>query len=259
VSFTETVILAAFAGATIFIGLPVGRLVGLSPRVRVALAAASSGVILFLLVEILGHAIEPVEEALTAAREGGPAGEFAMRATALAGGLILGLLSVTYLSRRRSASSQGGISPRQMALGTATGLGLHNFSEGLAIGQSAAGGATTLALVLVIGFALHNSTEGFAISAPLGLGTRPSWRFLGALGVVGGGPTFLGGIVGYSFVSPVLSIAFLSLAAGALIFVFNEIMAASRRFSLPMVAGAALSLGFSVAVGTELVLELAGA
>ena len=200
-----------------------------------------------------------MEGALTAAREGGSAAEFATRAVALVGGLAVGMLSVTYLSRRLSGSAQSGISPRHMALGTAAGLGLHNFSEGLAIGQSAAIGATTLALVLVIGFALHNATEGFAIGAPLGLGDRPSWRFLALTGVIGGGPTFLGGVVGYSLVSPILSIAFLSLAAGALIFVFNEIMAAARRFSLPMVAGAALSLGFFVALGTEFVLELAGA
>ena len=32
----------------------------------------------------------------------------------------------------------------------ATGIGLHNFSEGLAIGQSAAAGEISLALVLII-------------------------------------------------------------------------------------------------------------
>ena len=49
----------------------------------------------------------------------------------------------------------------------ATGIGLHNFSEGLAIGQSAASDEISLAIVLVIGFALHNATEGFGICAPL--------------------------------------------------------------------------------------------
>ena len=43
----------------------------------------------------------------------------------------------------------------------------------LAIGGSAASGATSLALVLVIGFALHNATEGFGIAAPLTSGERP--------------------------------------------------------------------------------------
>ena len=57
----------------------------------------------------------------------------------------------------------------------ATGIGLHNFAEGLAIGQSAARGEISLALVLVIGFALHNATEGFGIVAPLA-GETPSGR-----------------------------------------------------------------------------------
>jgi ZIP family zinc transporter len=91
------------------------------------------------------------------------------------------------------------------------------------------------------------------------MGDRPSWGFLALAGVVGGGPTFLGSLVGYVLVSPVLSILFLGLAAGALIFVFNEMMAASRRFSLPMVTGLALTLGLLVAFGTDFVLSAAGA
>ena len=150
------------------------------------------------------------------------------------------------------------MSPRQIALGTAVGLGLHNFSEGLAIGQSAAIGATSFALLLVIGFALHNATEGFAISAPLSQGERPTWRFLGLAGLMGGGPTFVGGVLGYAVVSPVLSILFLGLAAGALIFVFNEIMGVARRFSMPMVTGAALTIGLLAAFGTDFILVAAG-
>ena len=151
------------------------------------------------------------------------------------------------------------MSVRDIALGTAIGLGLHNFSEGLAIGQSAATGATAFALVLVIGFALHNATEGFGIAAPLTSGPQPTWAFLAALGVIGGGPTFLGGVIGYSFVSPLLSIVFLGVAAGALIYVFNEMMAASRRFAQPVAANVALLLGLLVAFGTDFFLVAVGA
>jgi ZIP family zinc transporter len=84
----------------------------------------------------------------------------------------------------------------------AIGIGLHNFAEGLAIGQSAAGGEISLALTLVVGFGLHNATEGFGIVAPLSGGReRPSWRFLGLLGLIGGGPTFFGTLVGQAWVS----------------------------------------------------------
>jgi ZIP family zinc transporter len=260
-SFVQTVILSAFAGGTIFLGLPVGRLRNLSTRCQAALTTAAAVVIHFLIYDVLSQAVGPVTAALDAARAGsGSTANFALDAAVLGGSVAFGLLSVTYLTQRLSArGKRPALSPQQIAIGTAVGLGLHNFSEGLAIGQSAATGATTFALLLVIGFALHNTTEGFAIGAPLSQGERPTWSFLGGAGIVGGGPTFLGGVLGYSIVSPLLSIAFLGLAAGALIFVFNEMMAVSRKFSLPMVTGVALTLGLLVAFGTDFVLTAAGA
>src|SRR6266508_2634036 len=83
---------------------------------------------------------------------------------------------------------------------SATGIGLHNFSEGLAIGQSAAQDKLSLAYVLVIGFGLHNATEGFGIVAPLtGDAEPPSWRFLGLMGLIGGAPTFFGTLLGQAW------------------------------------------------------------
>ena len=79
------------------------------------------------------------------------------------------------------------------------------------------------------------------------------------MGLIGGGPTFVGGVVGYSFVSPLLSIAFLGLAAGALIFVFNEMMSVARRMSVPMVATTALLIGLLAGFGTDFILTFAGA
>src|SRR5437016_2311766 len=88
---------------------------------------------------------------------------------------------------------------RALLNAVAIGLGLPNFSEGLTIGQSAAKGELSLALLLIIGFGLHNATEGFGIVAPLSAeAVRPSWAFLCGLGLIGGGPTFVGTIVGQS-------------------------------------------------------------
>lgn len=259
-TFEQTIVLAAIAGATIFIGLPVGRLRNLTIRTQVMLTTAAAGVILFLIWDILSQAVEPVETALEAARTGsGPVADFAVAAAILGVSLSVGLLSIVWLTRRLRPVPGDAVRPREIALGTAVGLGLHNLSEGLAIGGSAASGATSLALVLVIGFALHNATEGFGIAAPLASGERPSWRFLGLTGLIGGGPTFVGGVLGYLFAAPLVSIGFLGLAAGALIFVFNEMISVARRSAAPMSANVALLVGLLVAFATDFILVIAGA
>src|SRR5439155_24383261 len=80
---------------------------------------------------------------------------------------------------------------RWLSIFIAAGIGLHNFAEGLAIGQSAAADELSLAIALIVGFGLHNATEGFGIVAPLtGEKEPPSWTFLGVLGLVRGAPTF---------------------------------------------------------------------
>ena len=258
-SFAQTVLLAAFAGLTIYLGLPVGRLRNLSANWQALLTAAAGGVILFLIYDVLAQAVAPASAALEASRHGGPLRPFALDAAVLSASVAVGLLSVTYVtSRLRTRARRGPSLTHELALATAIGLGLHNFSEGLAIGQSSATGATSLALLLVVGFALHNATEGFGIAAPLASGERPSWGLLGLLGLIGGGPTFLGGVVGYLVVSPLVSIAFLGLAAGALVFVFNEMMAVVRRFSVPMTASTALLLGLLAGFGTDFLLTAAG-
>src|SRR5207302_434629 len=102
---------------------------------------------------------------------------------------------------------------------TATGILLFNAAEGLAIGQSAARDEVSLALMLIIGFGLHNATEGFGIVAPLtGDKEQPSWGFLLLLGVIGGTPTFFGTVLGQAWTSTAVSVAFLALASGSILF-----------------------------------------
>jgi len=258
-TFEQAVLLSAIAGATIFLGLPVGRLRNLSTRTQALLTTGAAGVILFLIWDILTAAVEPVESSVVAATQGENPGDLAVNLAAFAISIGFGLLSLVWFASRVRKRGAEGLSTHDIALGTAIGLGLHNLSEGLAIGQSAAIGETAFALILVIGFALHNATEGFGIAAPLTSGPRPSWSFLAILGVIGGGPTFVGGVIGYSFVSPLLSIVFLGLAAGALIYVFNEMMATSRKFAEPVAANVALLVGLLVAFGTDFLLVAVGA
>jgi ZIP family zinc transporter len=148
----------------------------------------------------------------------------------------------------------------QLALLIAIGIGLHNFAEGLAIGNSAASGAVSLALLLVIGFAAHNATEGFGIVAPLAAaGIRPSWGQLALLGLIGGGPTLVGTLIGQRFVDETLSVAFLALAAGSILYVVIELLAVARRSSRKDWTSWGVLAGLLAGFATDAILVAAGA
>lgn len=273
-----TILFGAIAGFTIFLGLPVGRLQYLSRNVRGLLNSIATGILIFLFWDVVSKASDPVVKALTALPQG-DIGSFVVLAGLFLGGLAAGLMSLIYfngqmvrrLRRAQPAPLPDGpgataamtaapiTSGRAIALMIAIGLGLHNLSEGLAIGQAAASSAIAFAAVLFIGFGLHNITEGFGIAAPLASDSQvPSWRFLGLAGLIGGGPTFLGTVIGYSFVSPYAFVLFLALAAGALIYVINEMFAVNRRHMGAVIAGWGIVIGFAAGYGTDLVLTYVG-
>ena len=279
-SGNQILLLGAVAGSTIFLGLPLGRLASPSLRLKGALSATATGILIFLLYDILKHGFEPVDVAVQRAADGGSWSHLVWYATLFAGGGIAGLMSLVFydrwMKRQRERALLGpgsasvaefetnwvvGLSPaRWLALLIATGIGLHNFSEGLAIGQAGARSEISLALILIIGFGLHNATEGFGIVAPLSGDTeRPSWRFLGMLGLIGGGPTFIGTVIGQRWVSEPLSIAFLALAAGSILYVVMELMGVNRTLAGKTIVASGVMLGLLLGFATELVLVAAGA
>jgi ZIP family zinc transporter len=279
-STLQILLLGAVAGSTIFVGLPVGRLQGSGTALKATLSSAATGILLFLFYDVLSHGVTPVDDSLSAAvNTGGSWGDFVGLAALLAGGFALGLLGLVHYDRWMSSQRAksllgpgaasaaefepswiGGLSSASwLSLLIATGIGLHNFSEGLAIGQSAALGETSLALVLIIGFALHNGTEGFGIVAPLAGDTqRPSWRFLGALGLIGGGPTFLGTLVGQAWTSTAVSVGFLALAAGSILYVVIQLVQVNVRLGHRTLVAWGVFGGLVVGFATDFVLSAVG-
>ena len=275
-STMQTLILGAIAGGTIFLGLPLGRISSAAARLRAALTAFAAGILIFLLWDVLVHGVEPVE--LTV--KGHHWGRLAEIGPLLAGGLVLGFMSLVYYDRwmtnKRATPLVGPgaaaidefdsrswverLTPgRRLALLIATGIGLHNFGEGLAIGQAAAANEVSLALVLIIGFALHNATEGFGIVGPMsGESERPSWGFLALMGLIGGGPTFVGTVIGQAWVSEALQVAFFAVAAGSILYVVIQLLEVCRRYALPVVVAWWILIGLVLGFATDFVLVAAG-
>jgi len=276
---SQIAILGAFAGLTIFIGLPLGRVRARMPRTKAFLNALAIGILIFLLWDVLTNAWEPTDKALGVHHY----------ATAVTYGTVMlvcvgaGLLGLVYFDRwmkhraaRLRPEGPGAATARPavipagpdaaraqaaaLSMLIAAGIGLHNFGEGLAIGASAAAGKLSLALLLVIGFGAHNATEGFGIVAPMAAaGERPTWPRLVLLGLIGGGPTFLGTIVGIQVTSPLLGIAFLALAAGSILYVVIELLAVARATRLKELVTWGIMLGLALGFVTDAIVSAAGA
>lgn len=259
-NFLTTLGLGAVAGGTIVLGLPVGRLRAPAQWLRVLLTSSAVGVLLFLIWDVLSAAWEPIDAELSGSTR---TGSLAALSVLFVLGISAGLLSVVtyerFLSRRRAAASDGVTSATSLATLIAVGIGVHNLAEGLAIGQSAASGAVSLAAVLVVGFALHNATEGFGIVAPLaGAAERPSWRFLLLLGAIGGLPTFIGTAIGWSSSSTVLSVFFLSFAAGSILYVIIQLLGVAARARRNDLVSYGVLVGLFAGFATDAVVTFGG-
>ena len=226
---------------------------------------------------MLSHAVEPIDTALAAATGHGfehwvP---FLSLVAVLFLALSAGLLGLVAYDRWVARRAERGVlaavvgakpgllrlgeAPSRLAFLIAVGIGLHNFSEGLAIGQSAASGQISLALVLVVGFGLHNATEGFGITAPLAAQTaRPSWGQLAVLGVIGGGPTVIGTLLGAVFVNDVVSLAFLALAAGSILYVIVQLVGVALKLRRGFTLYVGMLLGLFAGLATDFVITAAG-
>ena len=102
-----------------------------------------------------------------------------------------------------------------ISLMIAIGIGLHNLGEGLAVGAAIALGEVALSTFLIVGFATHNTTEGLAIAAPL-TNSKAKIAKMAGLGLIAGAPAIFGCWVGGFSFSPLFTLIFLAIGAGAI-------------------------------------------
>src|SRR3954454_8080108 len=119
----QTTLLGAVAGGTIFLGLPLGRVGGLSARTRAFLSTLSAGILLFIFWDVVAGASEVIDTSMAQARDGGSFGPLALDVGMLATGLAVGALGLAWLERemrrRRPLAPMAG---RSVADAAAAGL-----------------------------------------------------------------------------------------------------------------------------------------
>ena len=279
--YWQLLTLGAIAGFTIFLGLPLALMKNLSSKKKGFLNAIALGILVFLIIDVFSHGYETASEAATAAFAGkAPLGGAAVDLLALFGGIAIGLLGLSWFEHKSMTKNVPEIlsleniqkgddhlkqafhdtNAYRLAMMIEVGIGEHNFSEGLAIGQSYVAGEIGLAILLIIGFGAHNTTEGFGIAGPLtGVLKKPTVRFLLLAGLVGGGPTFAGTVLGSLIFSNIAYILFLSIAGGALIYVSMLMYHSGRKQTTNNILMTGIFVGVCVGFATDLIVTLGGA
>ncbi len=278
-STAQIFLLGAVAGSTIFLGLPIGRMQRLGPSARSGLSSLATGILVFLFWDVMSNAVDPIDAALHAHHWSHFTELCVLGVVGFVGGLMSLVYYESWMTNRVNRRSTTLIGPGaaavdefverrrldltnpaiRLAFLIAIGIGVHNFGEGLAIGQAAAASEIGLAVTLIIGFGLHNATEGFGICGPLsGAGIVPSWRLLGLLGLIGGVPTFLGTVVGQAWTSEAVSVIFFTIAGGSILYVVRELFAVNRKYGHPVLVSWLLVTGILLGFATDFVVTAAG-
>jgi zinc transporter ZupT len=185
----------------------------LGRRWMVFLLAITAGLLVFLGLDTLAEALEQANAVPSPLQGIGLVGI----------GAVATFFLLDAISRRQAASGKSEAAQRQaLAYMIATGIGLHNLGEGLAIGAAYNVGEIALGAFLVVGFIIQNITEGLGIIAPI-LRDRPGIATLALMGLVGGAPAILGAWIGGFAPNATLAVLFLAVGTGAVFEVVYEI------------------------------------
>jgi zinc transporter, ZIP family len=241
VNFMETLLFSAIMGLSIFLSLPVVLKKQMSDSSKKMLLAIAIGILVFLMGDVF---TDVTPDLYNGSLYGyGSSFSYDMLFTV---SLIVGFFALFYIESR----SKTGLTPVQLSLLIASGIGLQNLTEGLVFGSLGVElGLTGVTLVVLIGFTFQNVTEGFPIVSPfLGLMDRSMAVLLG-LFLVGGLPTILGGAIGFYYNSKIFDIFFDGLAIGSILYVILPMLKGLLRdidLTKQRIAYAGIFIGFAI-------------
>jgi ZIP family zinc transporter len=106
IDYWQLLVLGAIAGFTIFLGLPLAVIQNLSLKKKGFLNAFAVGILIFLIIDVFGHAWESMEESVNNAFTGKASTSTAIISLfAMFGGLGIGLLGLTWYESKYMSST----------------------------------------------------------------------------------------------------------------------------------------------------------
>lgn len=238
------------AAACTCTGLALVRRRPQGPEPRALLTMGAAGLVLFILIDVGYQALGTVE--LVAVSDNVSA--LVISGALLLAGLLFGLVGLAWIESRRGHPGADVPQPLDVAIMLAVGIGLRNFAEGLAVGQSMASLVGPGAWLL-LGLALHSLLYGAAVAAPVAGEPMPASRLV-LLGACAAGPSLFGTVVGTTWVGPGLELLVLSVSAGALVYVLRELLRAPLGGLTAITAMWALAVGLLAGLGTEMLVNV---
>jgi ZIP family zinc transporter len=239
--------IGVLAAACTCAGLALVRFLPRGPRPRGLLTMGAAGLVLFVLIHVGSQALGTVE--LVAL--GGDAVSLAVTGGVLLAGLLFGMMFLAWIEVRRGHPGADVPQPLDVAIMLAVSIGLRNFAEGLAAGQSIATTVSGPGVWLLAGLAVHGLLYGAAAAAPVAGEPMPASR-LALLLTCAAGPSLFGTVVGTTWVGPGLELLVLSISAGGLIYVLRELLRAPLEASTARAAMWAIAAGLLAGLAAEL-------
>jgi zinc transporter, ZIP family len=206
----EIILISAIMGLSIFLSLPVVLRRQTGQLKTKLLNAIAIGILVFLIGDIFSNVSPALYNGSFYGYGTSVSVDLAFLLSFAGGFLIL------FVAENRS---RGGLSPTNLALIIALGMGFQNLTEGLVFGALGASiGLSGTTLVVLVGFVLQNMTEGFPIASPFLGRTEGKVLVMFLLFLVGSIPTILGGAIGFFYNGTILDVAFDGVAIGAILY-----------------------------------------